>query len=283
MMVRPIVGAGWLAARLPSDEVRVVDVRWYLGDSGRGRREYEVGHIPGAVFMDLDADLSAPDGPGRHPLPDPEVFAKTLGEYGIANHHLVVAYDDMGGAIAARLWWMLRHIGHPAVSVLDGGYRAWTASGFVSDHGITRFRPEVFVPGEIRDDAVERDALMDQLGQVMLLDARAEPRYRGDVEPIDDAAGHIPTAVNVPYSENLTPEGTFKSPEALAQRYRDLGIEPHTRVVASCGSGVTACHNLLALHVAGLGEPVLYPGSWSDWASAGMPIATGSAPGAAPE
>ena len=283
MIVRPIVSAGWLAAQLPSDEIRVVDVRWYLGNPGRGRREFELGHIPRAIYLDLDDDLSAPEGPGRHPLPEPEAFAKTLGEAGISNDHHVIAYDDAGGAIAARLWWMLRHIGHTGVSVLDGGYRTWAGSGYPSANGPANHPPEVFVPGHIRDDVVDGDTLESQLGDVVLLDARAAPRYRGESEPIDAAAGHIPTAINAPFSENLTPEGLFKSPEELAVRYRRLGIEPLTRVVASCGSGVTACHDLLALHVAGLGDPILYPGSWSDWASSGRSIATGHAPGQPPD
>lgn len=282
MMVRPIVSSSWLAPRVDDEVVRIVDVRWYLQDPQRGRIEYDDAHLPGAIFLELESDLSGPEGPGRHPLPDFDWFAARLSELGIGDRHHVVAYDDSTGAIAARLWWMLRHIGHTAVSVLDGGFELWRASGFPTTDRIDRPDPAQFTIRGLRNDTISRDELADRLGEVTLLDARAAPRFRGEVEPVDAVAGHIPTSVNAPFEESLNPDGTFKSPEELARRFEALGIEPETAIVAYCGSGVTACHNILALHLAGLSEALLYPGSWSDWSASGYPVATGSQPGTVP-
>ncbi|MDQ3938099.1 MAG: rhodanese-like domain-containing protein, partial [Chloroflexota bacterium] len=189
-----------LAARLDDPEVRIVDVRWYLNRPGQGRQAYESGHIPGAIYLDLDQDLSGEDGAGRHPLPHPLDFRRKLESVGIGSDHFVVAYDDTGGTTAARLWWMLDNLGHDRVAVLDGGLRAWIAAG----QPLSRDEP-THPPAKLRledrwRNVIERDDLAGRLGTVTLLDARAPERYRGEVEPIDPAAGHIPTAVNAPTS-----------------------------------------------------------------------------------
>jgi len=277
-----LITADQLAARVQDLAVRIVDVRWYLGRPGEGRTAYDAGHIPGAIYVDLDTDLRAPDGPGRHPLPDPAAFAARLGELGIGSEHAVVVYDDVGGGIAARLWWMLDDLGHDAVSVLDGGFLAWVEGG----HPI-----EIATPAwpattlRLRDQwsrVTDRDELRSRLGEVVLLDARGAPRYRGEVEPVDPVAGHIPTARSAPTEGNLGPNGRFLSGGDLRARFEALGASGDG-VVTSCGSGVTACHNALAMRIAGLPDPVLYPGSWSDWSTAGYPVATGAEPGDVPE
>ena len=254
--------------------LRMCDVRWYLGKPAAGRAAYDAGHLPGAVHVDLDHDLAGP-GDGRHPLPSPATFAARLGELGIGSEHDVVAYDDVGGAVAARLWWMLDALGHPSVAVLDGGLRAWTEIG-----GELTTDPPDHPPAELRlagawPRTIDREALKARLGSVVLLDARAGERYRGEVEPADPVAGHIPTARSAPSGTNLGPDGRFLSPDALRERYAPLATGA-SDVVASCGSGVTACHTALAMRVAGLPDPLLYPGSFSDWSRAGEAVATGS-------
>jgi thiosulfate/3-mercaptopyruvate sulfurtransferase len=274
----PLISVERLAARLDDARTRIADVRWYLGDPERGRREYAEGHIPGAVFVDLDTDLAAPTGPGRHPLPDPAVFARRLGQLGFGSDDLVVAYDDASGSIAGRLWWMLDNLGHRRVALLDGGLRAWREAGFaLSTDGPAR------APAELRladrwSRVIDRAELSERLREVTLLDARAAERYRGDTEPVDAAAGHIPTAISAPARLLLDASGSLLPPEALADRLRS--VAPSDRpVVASCGSGVTACLTALSFRVAGLPDPLLYPGSFSDWSAAGLPVATGDEPG----
>ncbi|MBF6606908.1 MAG: sulfurtransferase [Chloroflexi bacterium] len=285
-----LISSEALAERLTRpDSVRVVDVRWYLGRPGDGRRAYDAGHIPDSIFVDLDTDLVAPDGPGRHPLPDPATFAGRLGELGIGDGQLVVACDDVGGWVAARLWWMLDDLGHRESAVLDGGLPAWIAAGLplstdASPHPAAHL---TLAPAWRR--TIERDELRRRLGSVTLLDARAAARYRGEIEPIDPVAGHIPTALSAPTDGNLRLDGRFRSPADLAARFAELGIvggrdsgAVGRDVVTSCGSGVSACHNALAMRVAGLPDPILFPGSFSDWSRSGLPVATGSDPGAPP-
>lgn len=278
----PLVTPEWLAERLGNSDLRVADVRWYLDDPDRGRRQYLRAHLPGAVFLDLEEDLSAPQGPGRHPLPDPARLAARLGGVGIGDRHAVVAYDASGGAVAARLWWLLRHLGHERVAVLDGGYPAWRRARLPVTDEVPAFPPATFTPRARAGGTIERSELLDRLGEVVLLDARDPERYRGETEPVDPVAGHIPTARNAPFRHNLGPDGRFLPASELAERYRALGVGLGASVVASCGSGVTACHDLLALEVAGLGEGILYPGSWSDWSAAGLPAVTGPDPGEPP-
>ncbi len=278
----PLISAADLAARSGDPHLRIVDVRWYLGRPGDGRRAYEAGHLPGAIFVDLDADLVAPTGPGRHPLPDPQTFARRLGELGIGTDDLVVAYDDVGGWVAARLWWMLDDLGHQAVAVLDGGIRAWQEAGqalTTDEPGLPPASLEL-APRWVK--VIDRDELLARLGSVVLLDARAGPRYRGEVEPVDRVPGHIPTAISAPTDGNLGADGRFLPPEQLAERYRTLGAAGGADVVASCGSGVSANHDSLAMRLAGLPDPILYPGSYSDWSKAEYPIATGPEPGDPP-
>ncbi len=275
-----LIAADTLAARLDDPSLRVVDMRWYLNNPGAGRIAYLEGHIPGAIFLDLDADLSAPDGPGRHPLPDPASFRDRMARAGIGSDDFVVAYDDAGGATAARLWWMLDNLGHRGgVAVLDGGVQAWTGAGHDLEQGETPPRPAAYLKlaGEWTK-VVGRDDLVDRLGTLTLLDGRAAERYRGEVEPIDPKMGHIPTAVSAPTSGNLDEGGGFLPPAALRARFDSLGATGGN-VVSSCGSGTTACHNNLAMRIAGLPDPILYVGSFSDWSTADMPVATGVQPG----
>ena len=292
-----------LQERLGDPRLRVVDVRWILGQPGAGRAAYEAGHIPGAIHLDLDTDLADRDGfgaPGRHPLPDPRVFAGRLAALGIGTNDTIVAYDDAGGGYAARLWWMLDDLGHADVHVLDGGIGAWTAAGLPLTTDVPTWPPAWMDLADHWSRVIDRRALTERLGTVVLLDARAPERYRGEVEPIDPVAGHIPTARNAPTADNLAPDGRFLAPDALAARFAGLGAgvsepggsEPgaseqvpgsaESDVVTSCGSGITACQNALAMRVAGLPAPLLYVGSYSDWSRSGMPVATGPAPGDPP-
>jgi thiosulfate/3-mercaptopyruvate sulfurtransferase len=279
----PIITPAELLARLGAPDVRVVDVRWVLGAPGRGREAYDVGHIPDAVFLDLDTDLTSPDGPGRHPLPSPTRFRARLEAAGVGSEYDVVAYDDVGGWVAARLWWMLDDLGHERVAVLDGGYPAWVAEGYPVTREIPAVRPARLDLADAWTNTIDRDGVVERLGDFVLLDARGGPRYRGETEPIDPLPGHIPTAVNAPTDGNLGPDGRLLAAAALADRFRALGADGSTGpVVTSCGSGVSACFNSLAMRVAGLPDPILYPGSYSDWSRAGKPVAVGPEPGPVP-
>jgi thiosulfate/3-mercaptopyruvate sulfurtransferase len=272
-----------LVARLSDADLRVVDVRWVLGQPGRGREKYDAEHVPGAIFLDVDTALTAPGGPGRHPLPSPADFAATLGAAGVGDGDFVVAYDDVGGWVAARLWWMLDSLGHERVAVLDGGYPAWVAAGLPTTTEVPVFQPTTISLAPSWSGTIDRDALRERLGEVVLLDARAGARYRGEIEPIDPVAGHIPTARSAPAEGNLADDGRFLSAEELAERFRKLGTSGNAEVVTSCGSGVSATHNALAMRVAGLPDPTLYVGSFSDWSTAGYPVATGPDPGDPPD
>jgi thiosulfate/3-mercaptopyruvate sulfurtransferase len=273
-----------LASRIDEPDLRIVDVRWYLGKPGAGRAAYDAGHLPDAIHLDIDGDLAATDGPGRHPLPEPGAFADRLARAGIGDGDFVVAYDDVGGWIAARLWWMLDNLGHARVAVLDGGLPAWTGLGLPITTDQEEFEPAELHLARRWSRIVDRGDLLGRLRgerRPVVLDARAGPRYRGEVEPIDPVAGHIPTARNAPTEDNLGPDGRFLSPAELRERYIRLGADAGD-VVTSCGSGVSACHISLAMRLAGLPDPVLYPGSWSDWSTAGYPAATGPEPGSLP-
>jgi thiosulfate/3-mercaptopyruvate sulfurtransferase len=271
----PLIATGDLAARLDEPNLRIADCRWYLEDLELGRVNYGAGHIPGAVYIDLEQHLSADEGPGRHPLPTREGFAAAMGAIGFGDDHLIVAYDDRGGAVAARLWWMLRWIGHDRVRVLDGGLTAWEADDRPLTTDVSVYAAATMTVGETSTRTIDRTGLSQRLGTVDLFDARGPERYRGDEEPVDPVAGHIPTAHSRPCEENLASDERFLPAAELAARFATS--DPP---VLYCGSGVTACHNALAMAVAGLPEPILYPGSWSDWSTVGMPAATGSNPGA---
>ena len=284
-----LIGAAQLAAHLDDPDLRIADVRWSLAAPTAGRTAYAEAHLPGAIFVDLDSVLTAPSGPGRHPLPDPAAFAAALGALGIGRRHRVVAYDDAGGTVAARLWWMLDVLGHRRAAVLDGGIAAWRAAGLpltatVPAHPAVPVLERVVadVGGGAWPRTIARAELTRRLGTLALLDARAPERYRGDIEPIDPVAGHIPTAVNAPTASFLAPDGRFLEPAALAARFAALGAGGGLPAVVACGSGVNACQLALALRAAGLPDPLLYPGSYSDWSRSGMPVATGVAPGGPP-
>ncbi len=281
-MYTTLIAVDELFAHLNDPNWALVDCRFSLQDTQQGRRAYQLGHIPGAVYAHLDEDLSGPVVPGRtgrHPLPAPEAFAARLGRWGIGNTTQVVAYDDAGGAYAARLWWMLRWLGHEAVAVLDGGWPAWMAAGLPQRSGFETRPPTVFT-------ARLRPELVATADEVMLrrldpdwrvLDARGADRFRGENETLDPVAGHIPGAVSAPYAGNLAPDGRFHDAAGLRQRYQSLlGAVPAARTICYCGSGVTAAHDVLAILHAGLGEARLYPGSWSEWITdPTRPIATG--------
>jgi thiosulfate/3-mercaptopyruvate sulfurtransferase len=283
-----LISAAGLAARLGDPDLRIADVRWSLAAPSAGRAAYAEAHLPGAVFIDLDTVLTAPVGPGRHPLPDPTAFLAALAALGIGLRHRVVAYDDAGGTVAARLWWMLDVLGHRRVEVLDGGIDAWRAAGLPLIAKPAALPPvppneQIATAPKTWPGTIDRAALSPRLGSVTLLDARARERYRGDVEPIDPVAGHIPTAVSAPTATFLAADGRFLSPGMLRARFGALGAVGDRPVVVACGSGVNACQLALAMRAAGLSDPLLYPGSYSDWSRAGMPIATGDAPGDTPD
>jgi thiosulfate/3-mercaptopyruvate sulfurtransferase len=284
----PLIAPEALAACLGDPHLRIVDTRWVLGQPGAGRIAYGAGHLPGAIFLDLDGDVALPPGPGRpgrHPLPHPAEFATRLGAAGIGSDDLVVAYDDVGGWVAARLWWMLDVLGHRRVAVLDAGLQGWLEAGLPLTTRLTHFPPTRIELGSAWTRIVDREHLKARLGSVVLLDARAAPRYRGEVEPIDALPGHIPTARNAPTDGNLvTPNGPFLPPDALLRRFRELGADgaDGSEVVTSCGSGVSACHHALAMRLAGLPDPILYEGSYSEWSAAGEPVAVGPEPGGSP-
>ena len=281
----PLISPESLAGILGQPNLRIVDARWYLGKPGAGRAAYDAAHLPGAIHLDVDGDLADPPGTGRgrHPLPDPGAFARRLAEAGIGDDDLVVAYDDVGGWVAARLWWMLDSLGHRAVAVLDGGFQAWNETGLPTTTDVPAWPPARLTLAPKWKGVIDRETLRDRLGSVLPLDARAGPRYRGETEPIDPVAGHIPTARSAPNTDNLGPDGRFLGPEALEARFDNLGAAGDVEVVTYCGSGVSATHNSLAMRVAGLPDPLLYPGSWSDWSTAGYPAATGPEPGVPPD
>jgi thiosulfate/3-mercaptopyruvate sulfurtransferase len=276
----PLVSVDWLAANLDDPSLRIADVRWALAGPP-GRERYEGGHIPGAAFLDADRELSSPgEGPGRHPIPTPEKLAEVLGRAGIGDEHVVVAYDDAGGSIAARLWWLYRHFGHGGTcAVLDGGIAAWTDAG----HALTTEPPlhpvTTWTPGEALNDVVGTEEVLAMPRETtLLLDARAGDRYRGETEPIDPRAGHVPGAHSAPWAENLGGDGRFLPGSDLRARYAALGAGERP-TIAYCGSSLSAAHDLLALELAGIGGAQLYEGSWSHWSSdPSRPVATGATP-----
>jgi thiosulfate/3-mercaptopyruvate sulfurtransferase len=281
---RTLISAESLNALIGDARLCLFDCRFDLARPDDGRARYEDGHLPGAIYADLNRDLSrAPTpGSGRHPLPTPEAFEARLCSWGVNRDSQIVAYDDTNGMYAARLWWMMRWLGHAAVAVLDGGLRRWAQIGLPVTDQVPRPRRGNFqarVQRALAVDASEvRPAASDP--QRRVLDARAAERYRGEVEPIDAVAGHIPGARNHPFGLSLDAEGLFLAPETLRTRFASsLDGVPADGAIAMCGSGVTACHLLLALEHAGLPGARLYPGSWSEWSSdPSRPVRTGPAP-----
>jgi thiosulfate/3-mercaptopyruvate sulfurtransferase len=276
MAFGPLVSPEWLLGSFGQHELIVVDCRWALGSPGAGRRAWEEAHIPGAHFLDVEEDLSAPPGEGRHPLPAADDFAAAAARAGIGADSAVVAYDESGEGGAARLWWLLRHFGHDEAAVLDGGLRAWIAAGGPLDDVPPRpwSSGDPFEPRERSDDVVDAAEIAKLLERrkrsLALVDARAPARFRGEMEPIDPVAGHIPGARNVPFT-SIAPDGRYLDRSQLRER-----LDPGSRrkLVAYCGSGITAATLVLAAEAAGLGAR-LYPGSWSDWCARDLPMATG--------
>jgi thiosulfate/3-mercaptopyruvate sulfurtransferase len=288
MLFKTLIDADSLEELLGNPRLAIIDCRFDLLNPDAGRKAYLEAHIPGARYADLNRDLSAPEGPhtGRHPLPAPHTFAVRLGQLGIGKHTQVIAYDEANGSFAARLWWMLRWLGHDAVAVLDGGYKAWTAAGGELQSGDTAIQMsplEAAARGRSDDDhrhvepfavhprpnAVVTTPELEQAlrdAHALLIDARGKERYAGQAEPIDSVAGHIPGAVNHPFTANLDADSRFLPATELKRRWQQLlaGRQPE-QVIAMCGSGVTACHNLLSLEIAGLTGAKLYAGSWSEW------------------
>ena len=278
----PLVSPEWLHKHIGDRDLRIIDFRWYL--VGRqGRDAYLAGHIPGAVFGDLDA-VTGKEGGGRHPLPTRQQFEDAMRRAGVSSRSRVVAYDDAGGSTAARLWFLLRWFGHGAQAVLDSGLQGWG--------GPLESKLPIVPPGNFKAKAPDRSVILDfekvrKLSEALarktrakgvILDARVAERYRGETEPIDPKAGHIPGAASAPWLENLDANARFKSPEELRQRYAKLGVDETNGAVVYCGSGVNSCHNLLALELAGLSNTRLYAGSWSDWSNRDAPVATGADP-----
>ena len=279
-----IVSTEWLAGEIGAPDLRVVDVRWYIDPQRRGRDAYVAGHIPGAAFLDVDADLSAPGGgrgrpAGRHPWPSEDQVSTVIGAVGIGPATRVVAYDDQSGAVAARLWYLLRASGHDEVAVLDGGISKWQAEGRPLESGTVTPPPARFAARPRAGWVVAKGEMTGLDPSTLIIDARAGERYRGETEPIDLRAGHIPGAVNLPFAGNLTTGAipVFRTWDELRARFAAVGADRNLPIVY-CGSGVTACHDLLALHAAGL-RGRLYAGSWSEWsADPSLPIATGDKP-----
>ncbi len=268
----PLISPDELAADL--DRVTVLDVRYVMGGPP-GLEQHRAGHIPGAAYVDLDRDLADPPGEGgRHPLPDEERFEAAMRRAGVHSDRPVVVYDDWQGRAAARAWWLLRHHGHPDVRVLDGGWSAWVEDGHATESGEPDVEPGDFTLSETQHmPVVEADGV---LGVDVLVDARAPERFRGETEPVDPVAGHIPGAVNVPTTDNLDERGRFRSPDRLREAYAAVGAATSGSVAAYCGSGVTAAHDVLAMEVAGI-RAALYPGSWSGWITdPDRPVTSGS-------
>jgi thiosulfate/3-mercaptopyruvate sulfurtransferase len=281
--MRPLISTTELAGRLAEPALErpvVLDVRWRLAGPP-GAESYREAHLPGAVFVDLDRALAGEPGDGgRHPLPDPADLQATLRAAGIDAGTAVVVYDDADGSVAARAWWLLRWAGHEDVRVLDGGYAAWVADGHPTTTETPRPEPGdiVVTPGGMPVLDADEAAAMAREG--LLLDARAQPRYAGETEPIDPRAGHIPGAVNAPFAEHAGEDGRWRTPAELADRFAGLGLKPGEPVGAYCGSGVTASSVVLALELAGHPGAALYAGSWSHWSrDPERPAATGDLPG----
>jgi len=276
MMPRPLISPADVL-NIADDNLSIIDCRWYLGEPGAGAAAYAEGHIPGAVYCSLDTDLAGPEGPGRHPLPTPHAFSSTMARLGVSPQRTVVVYDDRGGAVASRLWWMLTDQGHQNTYILDGGLPAWVEAGYglttdsaAPTPGTFDARPWVGV--------VDRRGVADRAPHTALIDARSAERYVGAEEPIDSKAGHIPGALSMPLTDNLDETLRFLPAASLRARFSAVGIADGSDVISQCGSGVTACHNIAAMEMAGLGRPLLYVGSWSDWSAEDLPVATGSAP-----
>jgi len=265
-----LIAAETLQQNLNNPNWIIIDCRFSLADTEYGAKAYRLGHILNARYAHLDTDLSSSitDFTGRHPLPNFTLLTKKLGAWGITNHSQVVIYDDAGGAFAGRLWWLLRCLGHKNAAVLDGGIKHWLRQGYQITTTLPDFRPGIFRPYPIDDLWITALQVQNSLAKksICLIDARTPERYRGEIEPIDRIAGHIPGAINRPFQLNLDPDGLFLPVQELREQFKNLtGKFSAEMVVHMCGSGVTACHNLLAMEHCGLTGSKLYAGSWSEW------------------
>lgn len=272
-MVPPLVTTEWLAAHLNDPQVRIVDTRWYLLDPHKGERDYYAGHIPNALYLHVDRHLAAPPLPGaktgRHPLPTAEAFANAMAQAGISNTTHVIAYDDRAGANAARLWWLLRYFGADNASLLDGGWNQWLAEGRPVSTAVPSFLRAEFHAAPNRNlIAAKREvARLTRAKNTLILDSRAPERYRGEIEPVDARAGHIPGARSAPLAGNqrAPDDFRFKEASALRARFDALGANGADEIIAYCGSGINAAANVFALHLAGYDNTRLYAGSFSEW------------------
>ncbi|MCY9593403.1 sulfurtransferase [Paenibacillus chitinolyticus] len=276
--MRNIVSLEWLYEHLQDPDLLIADCRFALGEPWSGRQDYSIDHIPGAFYVDLEEDMSGEkrEHGGRHPLPDLGAFSMRASAIGVDASKTVVAYDDQGGAMAARLWWMLRFLGHERVYVLDRGYSQWKAAGYPVTAEAPQASPATFSPKVQRHMLASMDEVKAKLGEkgTVLIDSREGVRYRGEQEAIDPVAGHIPGARNRFWKDALDAEGSWRSAEEQKERFS--GLENAEELIVYCGSGVTACPNVLALEEAGIPGVKLYAGSWSDWVSyADNPVATG--------
>lgn len=281
-MTNPLVSKKWLLARMYEPNMVIVDCRFQLGTPKAGRTAYDESHIPGAIYLDLESDLSAPvsEHGGRHPLPAPDVLAKRLGQVGINNDCIVVAYDDQGGMNASRLWLLLRWLGHDQAYVMEEGYSAWQQDGYPVTAEQRVVIPSSFQPAIRPNLIADVNDVRSAIGSpgVLLVDSREAPRYLGQTEPIDAKAGHIPSAINAFWRNNLDAHGKWTSEEQRRSGLSEVtaALDAGREVIVYCGSGVSACPNLVALHSLGYDNVRLYAGSWSDWISyEENPVATG--------
>lgn len=273
--MQALVTAQWLHEHLRDENIIIADCRFSLNDPQAGEQAYQEDHIPGAFYFHLNRDLSGPKAEhgGRHPLPRVEDLAELLSRVGVGNDTIVIAYDDQEMSMAGRLWWLLRYLGHEKTAVLDGGYAAWKRAGYEVTKELPVATPASFVPNVQADMLVDVQTVKERASNTVLLDSRAGERYRGEQETIDAKAGHIPGARHFFYKDNLSPDLTMQSVDKLQERIAPFADK---EIIVYCGSGVTACTNLLAMHAAGRTDAKLYPGSWSDWISyPENPIATG--------
>jgi thiosulfate/3-mercaptopyruvate sulfurtransferase len=268
-MGKHLVSMEWVKERLESKDVRIADCRFVLGQPAHGREAYWVEHIPGAVYFDLEQDLSGPKQAhgGRHPLPDLAEFARKLGHAGIDEKITIAAYDDQGGAMASRFWWLLQYLGHTEVYVMDGSFSQWKAKGYPVTAELPAVEPRIFTPNLQGHMLISMEEVKQRIGKegTVIIDSREAKRYKGIEETIDPVAGHIPRAVNYFWKDSLNEAGFWKSEAEQRERFR--AVNPSDEIIVYCGSGVTACPNILALKEAGYRNVKLYAGSWSDWIS----------------
>lgn len=275
--MQALVSPQWLHEHLHDDQIVIVDCRFNLSLAEAGSESFEQDHIPGALYFHLNRDLSGPKAEhgGRHPLPGPKTFAAFLSQNGIDEQTTVIAYDDQEMAMAGRLWWLLRYLGHDKTAVLNGGYAAWKNAGYAVTAEVRTPTPRTFTPHVRSEMLVDIKGVRERNPETILLDSRAGERYRGEVEPLDPKAGHIPGARHFFYKDNLGSDMTMLPIDKLQERVAPFSDQ---EVIVYCGSGVTACTNLLALHAAGRTDVKLYAGSWSDWSSYDLPVAVGPTP-----